>query len=170
MTAQPPMPPVIDGSNVRGIANLIALCTTHNSTHHIPLFQSVGTGRIVMTGLHDRLSRPNLNALNKAHQPGVILIADDEGNTTGPLGWVATSQMLAWANGAMVHATGGDRASYVMAVMMAETSGRFLLIETSSDAADSWAEVLVKANIKTVILKPSGDGLHPVEPDQGRAS
>lgn len=164
------MPPVMAGNlHPQNIARAIQLCEAHDSQHHIPLFQAAGAGRIAMTALTDRLSRPNINALRKARRPALILVGDDEGATTGPLGWAATAQLMGWAKGAVVHGSGGDRTSYMMAVLLAEDFGRLLLIETSSDAVASWAAALVRAGVRTVCLKPTGDGVHPVDLD-GRAA
>ncbi|MGI4942651.1 MAG: hypothetical protein ACRYHQ_19130 [Janthinobacterium lividum] len=170
MSAPPKMPPVLAG-NLRpeNIARAIRLCQALDSDHHVPLFQAAAASRIAMTALADRLSRPNMNALNKAKRPAIILVGDDDDACTGPLGWAATDQVLGWSRAAVVHATGGDRASYAMAVLLAETYGRLALIETSSGAADAWIRALVRANVATVHLKPTGDGVHPVYPEQEAA-
>ncbi len=165
------MPPVLAGKlDPRNVARAVALCEALDSAHHVPLFQAAGVGRIAMTGLADRLSRPNLYSLNKSKQPALIVVGDDDHGTTGPMGWAATAQMVQWARGCLLHATGGDQRSYALAISMAEDFGRLLLIETSSDAAEAWLSVLRAADVPTVLLRPTGDGIHPVEPERERAA
>ncbi len=160
------MPPVLAGKlDPRNVACAIALCEAHGSSHHIPLFKSAGVGRIAMTCLTDRLSRPNLYALNRAKQPALILIGDDDDSVTGPMGWAATAQVMQWARAVFVHASGGDQRSYMLGVTMAEDVGRLLLVETSSDAAEAWVAALQHADVPTVLLLPTGDGIYPVEPE-----
>lgn len=166
-----PMPPVLGaGLDPRNIEKAIGICKALGSDHHVPLLQAVGVGRIAMTMLGDRLARPNLYALNREKRSGLVLIGDDEGNTTGPAGWAAAAQAMQWARGGLIHATGGDRRSYMLAVTMAEQVGRLLLIECSSDAAEAWASALQAASVPAVILLPTGDSVHPVEPERERAA
>ena len=158
------MPPVLGNDlDPRSIAKAIEACASCGSDHHIPLFQAVGVGRLALTALTDRLARPNLYALNKSRTPALILVGDDDYHTTGPLGWAATEQLTHWAKGALVHGTNGDRRSYAMAIEMAEHYGRLLLIETSSDAAEAWVDVLRLAGVPTILLRPGGGGSHPVD-------
>ena len=165
------MPPVVAGKlDPRNVARAIAMCEALDSTHYALLLKAAGAGRIAMTGLVDRLSRPNLYALNKAKQPALIVVGDDDNRTTGPMGWAATAQMMQWARGCLLHATGADQRSYALAVTMAEDLGRLLLVETSSDAAEAWLSVLQGADVPTVLLRPTGDGVHPVEPEQEQAA
>ena len=165
------MPPVLGaGLDPRNVEKGINLCRALGSEHHIPLMQAAGVGRIVLTALVDRLQRPNLYALNKEKRPALILVGDDEGRTTGPLGWIASTQLMQWARGALVHATGADQQSYMLAVTMAEQFGRMLLIETASNAAEAWAAKLQQAEVFTILLLPTGDGVHPVEPEQEQAA
>ena len=161
------MPPVLGhGLDPRNIDKAVAVCRAFNSAHHIPLLKAACAGQVAVTFLSSRLSRPNIYALGKEKRPSLILVGDDEGRTTGPMGWVATAQMLQWAKGALVHATGGDQQSYTLAVTMAEQLGRLLLVETSSDAAEAWVTELQKVGVFTVLLLPTGDGVHPVEPER----
>ena len=160
------MPPVLaEGIDPRNLEKAIAFCRTHESEHHIPLLQAVGVGRLAYTALTDRLACPNVHALSRSRRASLILVGDDEGQTTGPYGWAAADQLARWTRGAMVHGTGGCRASYTLAVNMAQAAGRFVLVETSSDAAEAWAEIFDRADVPTLILRPSGGGVHPVEPE-----
>ena len=164
------MPPVLGrGLNPRNVEKGIALCKAFDSEHHIPLLKAAAVGRIAATFLTDRLSRPNIYALGKEKRPSLIMVGDDEGRTTGPMGWVATAQLMQWAKGALVHATGGDQQSYMLAVTMAEQFSRLLLVETSSDAAEAWVTGLRKVGVFTIVLLPTGDGVHPVPSEQERA-
>jgi len=166
-----PMPDIL-GENLdpRNVAKAIEICKAYNSEHHIPLFQAAAVGRIAMTALTNRLSRPNINALRKSKRPALILVGDDEGSTTGPLGWVASTQLVQWARGAIVHGTGADPQNYAMAVAMAEMLGRVVLVETTSDAAEAWWGAFERAGVPGVaIIPPNGDA-HPIEPEQGIAA
>lgn len=166
-----PMPPVLSsGLNPKSIAGAIAFCQAHDSDHHVPLLQAAGAGRIAFTPVTNRLSRPNINALGKARRPALILICDDAHDTTGPLGWAATAQVAQWARGAMVHGTGGNRQSYMLAVLMAEQCGRFVLVETSSDAADAWVDLFKGSGVPSIKLQPASDAVHPIDPEEGLAA
>ena len=160
------MPPVLgEGTDPRNLARAIAFCRTHRSEHHIPLLQAVGVGAIAYAALTDRLARPNTFALGRSRRASLIMVGDDDASVIGPLGWVAADQLVRWARGAMVHGTGGCQPSYRLAVSMAQMTGRFVLIETSSDASDAWAEIFDRAGVPTLLLRPAGGGVHPIEPD-----
>lgn len=165
------MPPVLAGHlDPRNVARAIALCRANDAEHHVVLLEAAAARQLAYTALGSRLARPNLHALNKAAGPALIVVGDDDGDTTGPTGWLALPQLATWARGAVVHGTGGDRPTYQLAISMAQEVGRLLLVETSSDAVEPWALALARAGVRSLCLVPSSGGVHPIDADRGDAT
>jgi hypothetical protein len=165
------MPPVLAGDlDPRNVARAIAFCRANDAEHHVVLLEAAAAKRLAYTALGSRLARPNLHALNKAAGPALVLLGDDDGDTTGPAGWVALPQLTTWARYAVIHGTGGDRPTYQLAISMAQEVGRLLLVETSSDAVEPWTRALTRAGVRTLCFVPSGGGVHPIDADQGVAA
>ena len=145
--------------------HLIAHATTMGFGHHAELPRQARVGRINLIWL-DRGGVPPMGTIKRSPRPVLVLLGDDDYQSTGPAGWTAANRLLRWATGAVIHGTGGDIASYKMAAGMAIAHRRFLLIETNSLHIETWGATLKAARVPFLALKPSG-GLHPLPLDQG---
>jgi len=109
-----------------------------------------------------------LKRMSRNRLPSIVLIGDDDYSERagGPSSWTATAPVLRWARGGMVHASGGDLASYRLAQSMAAAAKRFVLIETSTVHEGAWSDALLAAKVPFVKLLPT-NGIHPVAPPKG---
>lgn len=147
------------------IDRLITHASMMNLPGRVELLRAARDGLVNLIDI-DRDCAAPMKLLEASSRPVVVVIGDDDYRSTGPAGWAAWQRLSYWARGAMVHATGGDAASYRLAVVMAEMQRRFLLIETSSGRAHDWGGALHRRNIQTIgLLSP--DGAHPVLPAGG---
>jgi hypothetical protein len=148
------------------IDRMIAGFATMGASHHVELLRAVRQRQINLLGL-GRAEEAPMKVLESSLRPTIVLIGDDDYQTTGPTGWASFRRLGYWANGALVHATGADVASYRLGIGMAIMHRRFLFVETSSKHADEWAAALRKRSIATFGLLPPGGASHPVLPPRG---
>ncbi len=112
--------------------------------------------------------QPPFYRVGKRGRPIVVVVSDDDYQTTGPDGWACADKLRSWAAFAIVHGTGGQRQHYAMAAVMAAEVRRLLFIETSSAGAQLWAGFLAERTPPLTfmgLLPP--DGAHPVTPAKG---
>lgn len=106
--------------------------------------------------------------MGKRGRPVVCVVGDDDYAPAGPRTWGCAAKLRAWASFAIVHGTGAQLQHYHAAAALAAGTGRLLLIETTSAAAQDWAGFLrgrTPALPFMGILPP--DGAHPVIPHKG---
>ncbi|WP_428487218.1 hypothetical protein [Rhodopila sp.] len=154
------MLPFIQISKPSDIDKLIAEMARLEKPHRVELLRSVRQHETNLVELGRTADAPT-RELERSLRPTIVLLGDDDYSTTGPIGWTAFRRLGYWARGAMVHATGGDVASYRLAIELALTKQRFLLIETSSAHAHEWGAALHKRNIPAIGLLPPA-GVHPL--------
>ena len=111
----------------------------------------------------DRKADVPERVLAETTKPLIVVLGDDDYQSTGPTGWAAVPGLLRWAKGALIHGTGADVPSYRAAIGMALLARRFLLIETDSAHAREWGNALLVQGIPFLGLLPS-EGVHPVKP------
>ena len=109
--------------------------------------------------------QPPFYRLGKRGRPIVVVVGDDDYQTTGPEGWACADKLRAWAAFAVIHGTGGQPHHYAMAAVIAADVQRLLFIETSSAGAQLWAGFLAeRAPPLTFMGLLPPDGAHPVMP------
>ena len=150
------------------ISRVIAHAELAGAGFYIPLLRRVMQGEMNLCWPQRDTVQPPFYRLGKSRLPLVIIIGDDDYQTTGPDGWACAAKLLTGAAFAIVHGTGGKPEHYAMAGEMATQVRRLLLIETSSEAAQTWAGFLFERTPRLSvlgILPP--DGAHPVMPGKG---
>lgn len=74
--------------------------------------------------------------------PLVVIIGDDGGRSDGPGCFPQARRLIAWADRAMLHATGGTADHYALVAAAARAHPRVLLIETNTQAEAAWRALL----------------------------
>lgn len=158
------IPPAFQITRPDQFDRLIARVSTMNLPGLVELLRSARAGEINLVQI-DREAAAPIRCMEQFSRPVICVIGDDDYQATGPAGWNATRRLLYWARGAMIHGTGGDAATYQLAIQMALVRRRFLLIECDSARAEQWGDVLLKRRIPFIGLRPS-DGVHPLMPSR----
>ena len=158
--------PVFHISTDRDINTMIAQASRLEMPWRVELYRAVRDKMINLAGPGRDADAPR-KLLEASPRPTVVLLGDDDYASTGPDGWMAFRCLGYWARAAMMHATGGDVASYQLAVGLTCIKRRLLLIETSSERAHEWGRALQRRRIPAVGLVPPGDNTHPVQPARG---
>lgn len=114
----------------------------------------------------DRLAEPPLKTLEQSRRPTIVVLGDDDYQSTGPFGWPGWRRLKYWPRMGLIHATGADARSYQLAITIALVQMKLVLIETDTAHAQVWADALFKQRVRAVGLLPR-DGDHPVMPDKG---
>ena len=154
--------PFLHVSDHARLNELISRASTVSHAGHLALLRAARDG-IVDMAFMDRLAEAPIKALERAVRPAIVVVGDDDYASTGPAGWTAWQRLKYWGRGALVHATGADAWSYQLAIEMAQTLSKVLLIETDTAHAQAWADALRKHRIRAIGLVPPS-GTHPVLP------
>jgi len=99
--------------------------------------------------------------LESSRHPTLVVVSDDDYASTGPRGWRSAAVITSWAGAALIHAAGVDRETYRAAAQAARIVGRCVLIETSSEHAEGWAELIQDKPALVIIPRT---GAHPILP------
>ena len=145
--------------------------TGHVAPGRVPLFRALGDARIVLAGVPRGAGEISIGRLKRAQLPVLVLIEDDDHAASGPAGFPAAQRVLRWAHAVILHAAGGDAAHYEAAVEIAERHGRAVMIETSSDKAESWALACARwapGCLRRGFAVLPTNGPHPVTPPKER--
>jgi len=146
----------------------VAAAAIAGAGHTAELLRAVRRGEIALIQPQNRAVMVSLSTLKRSPRPVLVVVGDDDYQSTGPSGWACFPALLRWARAAIVHGTGADVESYRWAIAMARATGRGLLIETSSVFALTWREAFRTARnpAPTLTLVPR-NGVHPVMPARG---
>jgi hypothetical protein len=125
------------------------------------LMREVRRGGLAVFFSSDRQQVVTLAELNQAVRPTVVVVGDDDYQSTGPSGWRCSAVVSEWAAAAVVHAAGATAESYSEAVRAARLLGRAVLIETDTAHAEEWALVFEPKRVLLVLPKT---GPHPILP------
>lgn len=145
---------------------MVAGLVTAGFSHRAELLRAVRRGSICLIEPR-RDAVASMRLLKNASRPVLVLLGDDDYETTGPDGWATLPNLLRWARGAMVHGTGATIESYQTAIGMTLVHRRFVLVETSSDRVHEWGERFISRRIPVVGLLPT-DGAHPLPREVGQ--
>lgn len=147
------------------IDRLIAFHASIPELHHrLPFLRATRNRQLSMCEL-ERGGAPEWRELERLTErlPLLLLIGDDDHQSTGPAGWPGLQRMRYWRpRKVIVHATGGDEAISQDIVTSMTLLRRLLLVETSSAHASvwtAWGEALKPHNGVLTILHPGGQ--HP---------
>lgn len=97
--------------------------------------------------------------LDRPRRPIVVLIGDDDYESSGPEAWACGLRVRRWARAGMIHAAGGEAEHYENALAGALLTGRLLLIETSMAQHSIWKTFL--GSRIPVLNIVSRTGVHP---------
>lgn len=150
-------------------ARLIALSDSIDGGFMTELLRPASRGELNLILPTRDTVQPPFYRMSKRGRPTVVVVGDDDYQTTGPDGWVCADRLRSWAAFAVVHGTGGQRQHYAMAAVMAAEVRRLLLIETSSAGAQLWAGFLAERTpaLRFMGVLPPDAGPHPVMPAKG---
>ena len=133
--------------------------------HRVPILQALYHGRIA----HLEVQRTGSTGLFKrwsgiVRQPALALIGDDDhASPDGPGTWPIAARLFRWARFVLVHGGAGQPEHYALAVALAETYGRLLMVECSSANIKAWQDAaarwVVRAEVHT--LRHAEGALHP---------
>ena len=149
--------------NHAAIAHAIRDCEL-NAPHQVPLLQAALHGAIGLLVL-SRTCQARTDLL--IGHPSIVLVPDDDHDSTGPDGWAGRADVARWAEHAIIHAAAGDVEHYRTAVLLALRVGRLVFVETDSAHAFAWHKVFADRNIPTLNILARG-GVHPLPPERGR--
>jgi hypothetical protein len=149
------------------IDRAVAAAATAGAGHTAELLRAARRGEIAFVQPQDRAALVSMSALKRAPRPVLVVVGDDDYQSTGPAGWVCAARLLRWSRWTCIHASGAEVAEYRAIAAATVLHWRALLIETSSAQAENWAAALYAANRQPhgCIVLP-GNGLHPVMPDR----
>ncbi len=151
----------------RDLDQLIAATNTAGFPGREALYRLVRQRRLlVMECTRDAVF--SIKLLKAQTKPVVVLLGDDDYQTTGPSAWVSLPKLLRWAKRGVLHATGGDARTYEMAASLAMVCRRLILVETSSAAMAEWGRAFTAArpSVPFVGIVPPAGEAHPVIPDR----
>lgn len=147
------------------LAFAIRALETAGQGFHAPLYRAVLSGELslIILGQGERaplrwLERPS------AARPQVIILAGDDGRVGGPGAFPQAPRLLRWARFILLHAAAGRAEHYDLAVTMAGTARRLLLIEAGSAEVGAWSALRARIAPATPgfgIAPPDGV-IHPV--------
>jgi hypothetical protein len=100
--------------------------------------------------------------LRRCDIPTIVLVGDDDHETTGPSAWAWASSLQRWATRAIVHGAGATLTEYRAAVYMCLAVNKLVLVETSSSHIPTWATHFAEAKppVPIALIVPR-DGQHP---------
>jgi hypothetical protein len=152
---------VFYGCRPDDIAKAIVVCEAAGQIGHAELCREMRKGGLALVAGFDRQHAIAAAVLGGARHSTLVVVSDDDYHATGPRGWRSAAVITSWARAALIHAAGADRESYKAAAEAARLVGRAVLIETSSDHANSWAELV--QDKPALVISPRG-GPHPILP------
>jgi len=157
---------MMDFSSPAGMAQLIAKAEVAGYGHLIELLRSAMRGEGNLCVPSRDTAMPPLWRLGKK-RPLICLVGDDDYLEGGPSTWACAEKLRSWAAFAIIHGSGAECWQYAMAASVAREAKRLLFVETSSAAAQDWAEFLrQRADLKFWGILPK-TGPHPVMPARG---
>lgn len=100
--------------------------------------------------------------LRRCDIPTIVLIGDDDYETTGPDGWACSASLQRWGTKAIVHGAGATLTEYRAAVYACLAVKKLVLVETSSAHIQAWATHFAEAKppVPIALILPR-DGQHP---------
>lgn len=101
--------------------------------------------------------------LKAASLPQIILLGDDDYQSSGPSGWKATQDLFEWTRCAVLHAAAADLDTYASGILLAHMVGRLAFVETDTAHVEQWATACEHVGLQYIAISP-GVGHHPVEP------
>ena len=127
----------------------------------LPLYRAVRAGQINVIEPR-RAATVKKALLADTRRPCIVLLGDDDYESTGPAGWACARRVKAWSTVAFLHAAAGEPHHYEAAVVASAASRRLLLVETSSTHRDAWLHFLAPKPVH--VIATHGDEPHPAIP------
>jgi hypothetical protein len=145
------------------IAELILRLEQAGEGYRVPLIGTAMTGQIALTAASN--GEPVQAPFLKQAHPTAILLLDDHPDATGPKRWKQIRRLLRWSNSVMLHATGGQRQHYAMAVGFTILTKRLLLVEMRHEHHAEWHALAMEYAPRTTVFSilPTPGQTHPRE-------
>jgi len=154
--------PDADIASTRAQIERVAAIIAAVAPYQLPLLRAARDGLLALCG-PTRAGSPPWRILESTRRPIIILIGDDDGESTGPAGWACAKHLRCWGKSAMVHAAGGLAEHYETAVSGAMTARRYILVETTSEHRAAW-ERLLAPGMPVLSIRPDEGSSHPISP------
>ena len=126
---------------------------------HAELFEAARADRIVVMFAW-RSSTVPMRLLKQQTKPTLVVIGDDDYQSTGPAGWQNAAALMRWCSRTVLHGSGADVATYRGIADVTAQVGRMLLVETSFEHLPAWVEL---AKDKPALVIVPQEGRHPIE-------
>lgn len=150
------------------IPGLIARYRQAGQHHRVPLLMALYTGAIAYAEVKRGTGAGYLRSFmsRTAGRTAVLLVGDDDYQSSGPAGWPMADAMVRWSRFAIIHATGAEVRHYQGALLLAEAHGTVLFVETASAQEAAWVEAVQAApgDRGLQIIRTRSGGVHPVLP------
>jgi hypothetical protein len=107
-----------------------------------------------------------LACMQRKKNPNVVLIGDDDLQSSGPAGFDGVEKLVKWARAIILHAAGGEVEHYQEAVKAAAIRRRVLFIETSAAQQGAWKSFIDahRHSDASALLLFDPEGHHPRKP------
>lgn len=144
---------------------LIAELVAAGAGHSAELLRIARTGKIAVVNVQPTVPAP-MKTLRHMAIPTIVVVGDDprEEAALGPAGWLPFRRLLQWGSYAVLHAAAGEVAHYRAIAELTVIHRRLILIETTTDSLDAWAQRLHHARPRPMpfMLIAPIDASHPV--------
>lgn len=124
--------------------HLVAIAIAAGAIHTAELLEVAKRGYIRLCSVF-RGAKPPLGFKASGAVPLVIVLGDDDRQSTGPAGWACASDAIQMARCAVLHSCLGTAGQGHLVATMATSLGTCLLVETDPEHAGAWALELDKA-------------------------
>lgn len=149
--------------NRRVLADMIGRARQMGEGWRIPVLQAAYQGLVNLYTVQGGAPVPS--RLFKLQHPTIVIVADDIPEATGPGRWPQARKILRWANGVILHGTGGAAQHSVIAVEMALALGRVVQIEMEARQHEAWLALALPHRPRLALLNimPPPGGQHPTQ-------
>lgn len=135
-----------------------------HAPHALPVYRAARDGLIIMIQPGRGVQVPS-KLLDQRSRPVLVLISDDDYESSGPKGWTCALRVGRWAKGGIIHAAAGEAEHYELALAGTLLAARFVLVETSASQQAEW-QALFSPKMPILNIVPR-DGVHPAPPAPG---
>src|ERR1700693_879960 len=134
-------------SDAGAIAQVTAMASASGYAHTVPLLEAARSGLIQLVVVPRQAHWPK-RQLKRCTKPTLILLGDDDYQSSGPQGWASAQEARDWCVRAMLHGSGGNGGTYRKALYDCLEARRYVLVETSSAQMEAWTTLFAAAPIK----------------------
>jgi len=146
------------------VPRAIAAMQVAGAGFRVPLLQGLYHGMIAFLDVSRETSSGTVKRfISGIVLPAVVVIGDDDDLPSGPDGFAPAQRLLKWAHQVVIHGAGGEAEHYRAAVLAAQITGRFLMVECSSPMIPAWTAAARKwaTNAVVQVVQPAPGLVHP---------